>query len=88
MRLEVRDSGPGVPPAELARLGERFYRLGRAEESGSGLGLSIVLRIADLHGAQVGFSSSPDKPGLRVSVTFPSKAYPGWRSSRGRERIG
>ena len=72
--LEVRDNGPGVPAAELPRLGERFHRLAGPGESGSGLGLSIVLRIAELHGARVRFSPASAGSGLAVSVSFPSPA--------------
>ncbi|MNR16064.1 Sensor protein QseC [compost metagenome] len=45
----VRDNGPGISAADLARLGERFYRPPGQEQTGSGLGLSIVQRIATLH---------------------------------------
>jgi two-component system sensor histidine kinase QseC len=66
--LEVCDNGPGVPAQELGRLGERFHRLAGQGETGSGLGLSIVLRIAELHGGAVRFSPGPGGHGLRVSV--------------------
>jgi two-component system sensor histidine kinase QseC len=69
VRLEVTDSGPGVPPEHLAHLGERFFR-GAAEGEGSGLGLSIVRRIAEMHGADVAFAPGPGNRGLRVTVTF------------------
>jgi signal transduction histidine kinase len=72
--LEVRDNGPGVPAQEVARLGERFHRPAGQAETGSGLGLSIVLRIAELHGARVRFSPGLDGRGLAVSVSFPSPA--------------
>jgi two-component system sensor histidine kinase QseC len=68
-QLEVRDSGPGVPAAELPRLGSRFHRLAPPEENGSGLGLSIALRIAELHRARVRFAPAPEG-GLGVTVTF------------------
>ena len=68
--FEIRDSGPGVPETELGRLGERFHRLAPPGESGSGLGLSIVLRIAELHGARVRFAPGLDGRGLAVSVDF------------------
>ena len=68
--LEVRDNGPGVPAHELGRLGERFHRLAGPAESGSGLGLSIVLRIAELHDGSVRFSAGPGGRGLVVSVSL------------------
>jgi two-component system sensor histidine kinase QseC len=72
--LEVADDGPGVASAELPRLGERFHRLAGAAETGSGLGLSIVLRIAELHGARVRFAPGLGGAGLSVSLRFPSPA--------------
>ncbi len=49
--LGVSDNGPGVAPDELPRLMERFYRGASVTAEGSGLGLTIVSRIAELHGA-------------------------------------
>ncbi|WP_380182656.1 quorum sensing histidine kinase QseC [Kalamiella sp. sgz302252] len=51
--LAVLDNGPGVSEEALQRLGQRFYRPPGQEKSGSGLGLSIVSRIARLHGMQM-----------------------------------
>jgi signal transduction histidine kinase len=51
--VEVRDSGPGVAPAELPHLVERFYRGRDVTVEGSGLGLAIVRRIGELHGARL-----------------------------------
>jgi two-component system, OmpR family, sensor kinase len=70
--LSVADNGPGVPDAELARLGERFHRLTPGREEGTGLGLSIVRRIAELTGAEVRFSNRP-QGGLLAEVRFQSE---------------
>jgi len=70
-RLAVTDEGPGVGPAERARLGERFYRILGSGESGSGLGLSIVRRIAEMHAACLAFANGDAGRGLRVTVEFP-----------------
>jgi two-component system sensor histidine kinase QseC len=51
--VSVTDTGPGVPPEELPRLVERFYRGRTVTAEGSGLGLAIVQRIAELHGARL-----------------------------------
>ena len=72
-RLSVLDQGPGVAPQERARLGQRFYRIVGSGEEGSGLGLSIVRRIAELHGAELSFADGPGGRGLRVDVRFPAR---------------
>lgn len=71
--LEVSDSGPGMAEPEQERVFDRFYRVGgdRNPESGSGLGLSIVKLIADLHHATIHFRPSPFGTGLSVQVEFP-----------------
>lgn len=70
-KLIVTDTGPGVPAEAQARLGERFFRPLGDEAPGSGLGLSIVRRIAELHSAQVTFGHGEGKVGLSVRVAFP-----------------
>jgi signal transduction histidine kinase len=67
--LDVDDSGPGIPPEERERVFERFYRQVGTNVPGSGLGLSIVKRIADLHHAGVRLDHSP-LGGLRIEVVF------------------
>jgi len=66
--LVVEDSGPGLPPEHLARLGERFFRALGNERPGSGLGWSIVRRIAVALQLTVEVDRSPDLGGLRVQV--------------------
>lgn len=66
--LCVEDSGPGMTDADIARLGERFFRVLGTEQSGSGLGWSIVRRIAALHHADLSVERSAQLGGLRVSV--------------------
>ena len=68
--LAVSDQGPGVPPDERERLGERFHRVLGAGEPGSGLGLSIVRRIAELHHAALSFHEPASGRGLEVRVRF------------------
>ncbi len=70
IRLSVTDSGPGIDDAYKARVFERFYRQDRTE-LGSGLGLSIVRLIAELHDAHIQLLDRQDgKPGLEVRVDF------------------
>ncbi|MDZ7323502.1 two-component system sensor histidine kinase QseC [Kosakonia sacchari] len=57
--FSVRDNGPGIDDDALARIGERFYRPPGQTQTGSGLGLSIVQRIARLHHLCVAFGNHP-----------------------------
>jgi signal transduction histidine kinase/CheY-like chemotaxis protein len=61
VRVEVRDSGPGIPLAEQKRIFEAFYRLEESDKKieGTGLGLAITRRLVELHGAQLGLDSQP-----------------------------
>jgi two-component system sensor histidine kinase QseC len=70
--LEVRDTGPGIPKAEREQVLERFYRISGSGEEGSGLGLSIVRRIAELHGARLELSDNETCSGLLAKVIWPS----------------
>lgn len=70
----IKDSGPGLPPAVLDKLGTRFYRPDTARERGSGgtgLGLSIVKEILTLHKGKLEFASPPDH-GLIVRMVIPA----------------
>jgi len=66
----VADNGPGIPPDERERVFQRLYRLDHSRSTpGSGLGLSLVRAIADLHGASIALDDC--RPGLAVVVSFP-----------------
>ncbi|HEX4371405.1 MAG TPA: HAMP domain-containing sensor histidine kinase [Rhizomicrobium sp.] len=66
--VRVLDKGPGVPQAERALMVRRFWRA-RRDQDGAGLGLSIVSRIAELHGAKLGISDR-DGGGAVFSLSF------------------
>jgi two-component system heavy metal sensor histidine kinase CusS len=73
IRVEVSDSGQGIPPEDLARVFDRFYRVDRSRSStsgGFGLGLAIVKGIALLHGGTAEISSQVGR-GTRVVLVFP-----------------
>ena len=62
LRMQVTDTGIGIPAEDLGRIFERFYRVDKArsrEQGGTGLGLSIVKHIATLYGGEVQVSSVP-----------------------------
>jgi two-component system OmpR family sensor kinase len=71
--VEVSDDGPGVPPAQLARIFDRFYRGGPAPgcPPGSGLGLAIVNAVAATHNGTAAASLN-DPHGLRITLTLPA----------------
>jgi two-component system, OmpR family, sensor histidine kinase QseC len=70
IRLKVEDSGPGMATQDIERLGQRFFRVLASGESGSGLGWSIVKRIAAMHGAAVQVGRSHGLGGLSVEIVF------------------
>ncbi len=67
--LSVADAGPGIPEGERDKVLQRLYRLDRSRATpGSGLGLSLVSVIADLHDAELTLADAG--PGLMVSLSF------------------
>ncbi|WP_020559043.1 ATP-binding protein [Thiofilum flexile] len=70
--LMVSDNGQGLSEAEMAKISQRFYRVLGSKASGSGLGLSIVERIAEIHQARVTFSKPATSQGLQVTIHFPN----------------
>ncbi|RDJ99036.1 ATP-binding protein [Paraburkholderia lacunae] len=72
VRLTVRDDGPGVASADLVHLTNRFYRATGNQATGSGLGLSIVARIAEHFDASLHLGTGIGERGLAVEVSFPA----------------
>lgn len=73
VEVEVSDSGCGIEEEDLPRIFDRFYRVASTRQKdphGSGLGLSIVKAIMELHGGRVEIASQPGK-GTRVRLRFP-----------------
>jgi signal transduction histidine kinase len=73
VRFWVKDTGPGVPEHEQARIFERFVRLDRAPAGeGAGLGLAITRAVAEAHGGRVELDSRPGA-GARFTVNIPTE---------------
>jgi signal transduction histidine kinase len=70
IQVAVSDEGPGIPPEDRARATDRFYRGETARSTpGSGLGLSLVLAVAHLHGGDLRLDDNC--PGLRATLLLP-----------------
>jgi signal transduction histidine kinase len=72
--ISISDTGPGLPPDDLERIFDRFYRADAARnrsEGGSGLGLAIARSIIQAHGGQIRADSRPGE-GLTVTITLPA----------------
>lgn len=81
VRIEVRDSGPGIPEDEQKRIFDAFYRLGQPNKGaeGTGLGLAITRRLVELHGGELGIES---KPGAGSCFYFTLPAVPALQTQR------
>jgi DNA-binding response OmpR family regulator len=78
VRIEVRDSGPGIAPAEQKRIFEAFYRLRESgtHTEGTGLGLAITHRLVELHGGELSLES---EVGSGSCFFFTLPAAPGFQ---------
>ncbi|MBE1162856.1 sensor histidine kinase N-terminal domain-containing protein [Dyella sp. 7MK23] len=80
--IEVIDNGPGIPAERRSSVFARFHREASSSGDGYGLGLSIVQRAAQLHGANIELLDTPSGRGLRVKVVIP-QAHPLSPAGRG-----
>jgi len=69
VRVAVRDHGPGISPANLPRIFDRFFTTD-ADRDGTGLGLAIVKTVVEAHGGKIAVESAPGK-GATFTVTLP-----------------
>ena len=70
----VTDQGPGLSSEDRQKVGQRFYRVLGNNAAGSGLGLSITRRIAELHGGSVELQENKTGPGLTAGLRLPRQA--------------
>ena len=73
VRFAVRDTGPGIPPVELAHVFDRYWQARRARSAGSGLGLYIAKGIVEAHGKRIWAESAV---GAGATFFFALPAYP------------
>jgi two-component system phosphate regulon sensor histidine kinase PhoR len=88
VEVAVTDTGIGIPPADLPRVTERFYRVDKArsrELGGTGLGLAIVKHLVMAHGGELDIESEPDR-GTTVRFTLPIEPPARTPSGRGPRR--
>lgn len=72
LELQVIDEGSGIPPHDLERIFERFYRADRSRSlRGTGLGLAIVKHVVERHGGRVEARNNPVQ-GATISLTLPA----------------
>jgi two-component system sensor histidine kinase KdpD len=85
--VEVRDEGVGVPPADLERIFDKFYRVQRGDRqgAGTGLGLSICRGIVEAHGGRIWARSPANGKGTAFVMTLPIDKDPP-RFDEGEER--
>lgn len=76
LTIAVSDTGPGIDEDKLNKIFERFYRLENSSEEGTGIGLALVKKYAELMGGRVEIDSNSDKTagktGTRISIIIPS----------------
>jgi signal transduction histidine kinase len=73
MYLAVRDFGPGIPPSEMKKVFQEFYRVENEmtrQTSGTGIGLSMVKKLCTLCNMTIELENA--NPGLRTKIHFPS----------------
>jgi signal transduction histidine kinase len=78
-RVEVIDTGEGIPVGYLSKVFDRFYRVDKArsrEQGGTGLGLSIARSVIEAHGGRVELKSELGR-GTTATVTLPLATEPG-----------
>jgi two-component system OmpR family sensor kinase len=71
VRIEIADTGPGIPPEERAQIFDRFNRGNRTDGGGCGLGMSIVQAAVRRHSGSITLNETAAGTGLKVTITLP-----------------
>ena len=73
VRFEIIDNGPGIPPEDLARIFDKFYRVSIADNRrvGTGLGLAICKGFVEAMGGTIAGANRRDRTGAVFTITFP-----------------
>ncbi len=74
--LSVADRGPGLPPADMERVFQKFYRAPGAKAGGTGLGLSICKGFVEAHGGTIAAENRPTRGGARFIIRLPIGGAP------------
>ncbi|WP_374672825.1 sensor histidine kinase, partial [Acidovorax temperans] len=76
IHIQVRDRGPGIPPAELEAIFQAFVQSSQTRDGsgGTGLGLAICRKIVTAHGGRIYATNAPDK-GAIFHITVPTAGY-------------
>ena len=74
--LQILDEGDGIPPADLERIFDKFYRVQAADRkrAGTGLGLAICRGFVEAHGGTISASNRRDRAGALFTITLPVAA--------------
>ena len=78
LTIEVRDEGPGIPPSDIERIFDKFYRVQAQDRrrAGTGLGLAICRGFVEAHGGHITAANRADGPGAVLRVSLPAVADP------------
>ena len=71
IEIVVEDDGPGIAPADRAKVFDRFYRVGGSTSDGCGLGLAIVKQIVERHSGHIAVDNGSNGNGTRMTVRIP-----------------